>query len=800
MEGTLPPARHLQSEVGMSRRLILLPAVWSEVHLAPSDSIQIQRAPSRLTGEGSLLDSSNLYLGGTDTDDGGVGTLNITNNGRVRVGNDEEGLRGVGLFTISSNVAGEGNLVVRNGSSVTNFENAIIGESSNYTGTVTVNGEGSEWNNSLDLFVGSSWPRIFKYSKMAVRYRIDRFGAIGRFSGSTGSTVTVDGSGSLWDTTNLFLGGTSTEDGGVGTLNITNNGRVRVGNDSAGLAGTGVFTISSNVEGEGNLVVRNGSKVNNTGNSGFAGRAIIGESSNYTGNVTVNGAGSEWNNTSDLFVGDGGQGFLNIQNGGKVSNRDGYIGYASSSTGSVTVTGGSQWINSGTLTVGRGGSGILNVEAGGVVRNTTGFIGRIDGTTGTVTVTGSGHWDNSGNLYVGGDSANEGGTATLSINQSGLVTVGGTTRIWDGANVNLEGGRFEFGTTDLTSFGRIGGSSGELAGAVEIYGFNDIADQTVFQNSTLDISDVQAGNHGVLYGSGNLITGIKNYSDGEVEIIAGERMRFLGNSNSNEGEINNFGGNLRFVGTLANKDGGKVNGYGQFIANGGWTNEVGGLIQFSNGNASILGDFVNDGDGTDIGTVITTGGYTTTFFGNVVNNGEIRTSLGDSGTASATVIFGTVSGTGAFTGEGDVYIEGGGELNPGGSPGILRFQSNLYLGTNSEMLIEIGGLGYGEFDRIEVGGDLYLNGLLNATMWDDYQLAFNQEFVFADVQGNVFGQFQNFDEGALVGNFNGVDLFITYLAGDGNDVGFFSAIPEPSSVVLFLGIVLGFGFVRRRSA
>ena len=46
----------------------------------------------------------------------------------------------------------------------------------------------------------------------------------------------------------------------------------------------------------------------------------------------------------------------------------GYIGYETDSTGVATVTGvGSQWTNSSYLYVGRSGSGTLNVEAGGVV-------------------------------------------------------------------------------------------------------------------------------------------------------------------------------------------------------------------------------------------------------------------------------------------------------------------------------------------------------------------------------------------------------------------------------------------------
>ena len=66
--------------------------------------------------------------------------------------------------------------------------------------------------------------------------------------------------------------------------------------------------------------------------------------------VTVDGAGSTWTNSGDLYVGNCGSGTLSISNGGSVSNANGYIGYYSGYTGRVTVDGaGSTWTNSGHL-------------------------------------------------------------------------------------------------------------------------------------------------------------------------------------------------------------------------------------------------------------------------------------------------------------------------------------------------------------------------------------------------------------------------------------------------------------------
>ena len=731
-------------------------------------------------GSGSQWNSStNLYLGTNDgTTDGGVGSLDITDSGRVIVGNDPAAFSGT-PFTISSNVSGQGNLVVRNGSTVTsNSGTAFIGESNGYTGTATVDGSGSRWNNSGSLFVGVSGTGTLNVTNGGVVS--NTVGLIGAASISTGS-VTVDGSGSQWNNSFDLSVGNS----GTGTLNVTNGG------------------VVSNAGG------------------------IIGDDSGSTGIVTVDGSGSQWNNSGILFVGNSGTGTLNVTNGGVVSSTAGAIGFNSAANGTATVDGsGSQWNNSSDLSVGTFGTGTLNVTNGGVVSNRTGLIGINSGSTGgSVTVDGSGsQWNNSFSLFVGSFGTS---TGTVNVTNGGLVSVGGTTNIRTTGTVTVGGGRFEFGETDLTSFGRIGGTSGSLAGNVNISGIHNVANLTVFQNSNFDISEVNTANTGILFGSAFLATALNNQSTGELRTLSSDFVRFEGVGSTNAGQINNYGGVTEFTNDLTNLSGGEIDASGvirvgelsnlsggtiiltngSLIADQMIFNEAGGFINgrgvieaadgFSNyGNIALSGgttDFRGEVLNSVDGLIVTSGNATTTFFDGLEHQGEIRTQTG-----SSVVIFEDYSGAGNFTGTGDVFIEG--SVNPGNSPAAISFGGNLFLGSESLIHFEIADDSFGDFDSLLIAGDLTIDGELSVSLLDEFTLSANQQFLIADVLGSTFGEFTSFGEGDVVGNFGGRDLFVTYQAGNGNDIALFTAVPEPGSFLVLTGLLALAAGRRRRKA
>ena len=136
--------------------------------------------------------------------------------------------------------------------------------------------------------------------------------------------------------------------------------------------------------GTGTIEVLDGAVVIVAGQGSFGASVIfIGEDPPQLlghGTLTVDGVGSTVTYTGTLDIGEQATGILNIQNGGFVSNSDGYLGsftnaVGSAGNGTATITGAdSTWQNNGFLRVGDFGTGTMNVLAGGLVTNTSAII------------------------------------------------------------------------------------------------------------------------------------------------------------------------------------------------------------------------------------------------------------------------------------------------------------------------------------------------------------------------------------------------------------------------------------------
>ena len=195
-----------------------------------------------------------------------------------------------------------------------------------------------------------------------------------------------------------------------------------------------------------------------------------------------------------------------------------------------------------------------------------------------------------------------------------------------------------------------------------------------------------------------------------------------------------------------------------------------------NSNGTLRGHGIIDGDVDNNGFVIADLMSVTGVFR---NNGVLQIDQSSNGSL---IVYDEYTGANGHIGGGDLFVLG--LLNPGNSIGQLQFDGNLLLGEDSMTLIEISGLLNGEFDQLYVASDFHVDGQIDVRLINNFDLSLNDMFLVAQVDGNISGQFSGIEEGGLIRRFGDIRLRITYQAGDGNDIAFYAAIPEPSTALL----------------
>ncbi|MDP6634317.1 MAG: PEP-CTERM sorting domain-containing protein [Phycisphaerae bacterium] len=600
---------------------------------------------------------------------------------------------------------------------------------------------------------------------------------IGSYSSSNGLVVVDDGQ---WDIDGLLHVGFSA----TGALNISNGGHViaDAGFISSSNTAVGSMTVSGAGStwsssgylyvgsfGPGDLIISDGGVVSNT-----TGR--IGHFGGSTGSATVD-AGT-WANTSQLVVGNSGQAVLDIANGGVVTNTLAVVGGRTQGDGAVTVSGsGSSWTCSGGLYIGGsdtddGGTGVVTVNGGGLV-DVAGVL-KI-WTDGTLNISGgsviAGMLEDggstlnftSGSLTVGGDVAVGSGELlgdNQIINSNKTLVVGQTTTIGSASTLALNGGAFSTGslvnngsfvftsgTFSLTDDDLTIGTGGQLGDFVQLG-----LPQTVNVTNNVNIAasgvlSMDGGlldgavlnNSGLIYGEGRISAPLSNASGGEVRSATGDQLRLTGAGNTNAGRINIVGGTVEFTDTLINTSDGLITGQGTLIADGGTINA--GTVALSGGVSHVYGDVDNQA----AGLVVVSGGGTVSFWDDVDNQGEFRTSANTSAT-----FFGTVSGSGVFTGTGTTYFEA--DLTPGSSPAALSFAGDVVFGPLANLKIEIGGAIRGDqYDALEVGGSLTLGGTLQVELINGFVPEVDDEFEILAWDSSGGGSFGSIELPVLAG-------------------------------------------------
>ena len=369
------------------------------------------------SGQGTWISKARTDVGVNDE-----GTVNIhggtwdATGQDVRIGLQADGTVNQTAGTWSNRVTdvgvNGGNGYVNQSGGTHNDTMAYIGHSS--YGEYNLSGIGTEWNTSGTSPNGSA------------QIGVDA-GVKGVVNVSTQATWTVD------NALTVAVNGTGELNISVGGVTDVVNGDVIIGRNTGSL---GHVTVTDN---NSLLQIQNGNlTVAYAGNNSIldvlaggmvdvqTGYATIGRNQGVTGTVNVDGNNSHFRVESDLYVGENGNGYLNITDFGKteVVTGNAIIGKNGTSYGEAVIdgTGSTFQINTGNLIVAQSGNNSkMEVLDGGLVDVQTGsaIIGQNSNVHGSVLVDGANsHFRIEQDLIVA-----ESGTAELEISDGGKTEV-----------------------------------------------------------------------------------------------------------------------------------------------------------------------------------------------------------------------------------------------------------------------------------------------------------------------------------------------------------------------------------------
>lgn len=618
---------------------------------------------------------------------------------------------------------------------------------------------------------------------------------------------------------------------GQGSYTLS-NGTLSSTNAYVGRAGGGTFVQKGGSHTVANILML-GQLNSATGSYTLSGGSLsVGSLRRGDGNATFNWTGGALNVMSfvDVAPGEVFSGFLSVGADKELT------------TPTLTVSGSS------TLSIGGGrvavqtlnNHGRTNVSDGvldlATLLNNNGTLDLSGGSiTGSAGIVNTGSVIGAGGVSITGSFINsalmrpEGGTLNLhaaaGFSNSGLIDVQPGSRLhvqedWNNSGqVQLAGGTLSGGRVQNTSTGLISGF-GLIDGPVNNVGLLSVNGGSLSVTGGFTNSGIAhlagpgnqitgAGlltNNGTVQGAGNV--GMRVANSGTLEAVGGT-LSFSASNNTNTSTgilVAGTGGKLLMSQGLATNagliqlDGGTYDNAGATMANSGRIVGDGSLrsgtitntnqIAFSFGASSIAAPITNQAGAK----LIISNGAQATFAGAVVNAGELRVSAG-----GAANFFGLVSGTGTFTGTGQARFEGG--FSPGASPALVAINFDVSYGSDSPILMELGGTTPGNCaacsDKVVFNGSVALEGgPLNVVWWGDYQGRAGDSFDLFDFNGGLTGQFGSVNLPALN---SGLLWQTDELYTDG--VLRVAAVPEPGTWAMML---LGGGALlahrRRRSS
>jgi hypothetical protein len=414
------------------------------------------------------------------------------------------------------------------------------------------------------------------------------------------------------------------------------------------------------------------------------------------------------------------------------------------------------------------------------------------------------------------------GTGTLNLDDGqleiiattrALLTVGsepggaGTMTMSNGAGVLVR---------EIEAADAISSNADVLIGIETGTGIFDIVDSTLTVESVPGLANLTIG---YLGGTGSL-----NLSgDGAIAEVTGIGASVLvGRRDGSVGTLNISDGAVMEVAAIGGNDDPRLDDARLRIGSDG-TNT--GVVNVTGGGRILVGSdsapgriYVGDDEAeageSGVGVLTLSGIGTTVKATDVVtiakrsgegtSSGIVSVSAGASLVSPTISVFegGTLKGDGGSI-FGDVFVEAGGSVQPGLSPGRLTINGDVLFGTGSLLAIELAGSGEGDYDVLDVVGDLLATGPFSIVLQavSGFIPTEGQTFDFLRVSGSIS---ENFSQFAML-DFSGVPGggALTFDPLTGN-VAFSTAgtapavISLPASVLFLFSGLCGLALLRRR--
>ena len=297
--------------------------------------------------------------------------------------------------------------------------------------------------------------------------------------------------------------------------------------------------------------------------------------------------------------------------------------------------------------------------------------------------------------------------------------------------------------------------------------------------------------------------------EGDYNATIFKNLGFITNNitfTNKAGGVFNTDQELANFGTFENSAGAILNNWGDILSPGLLINSTGAI--YNNNSEGMLG---NSGSIQNNGTMNIHNGRMINSQGGTINNqGTLEFQLGklyngalyDSGQNGQTGTLindgsiqiskrgsfvneknGLIMGTGTIQGD----VNNFGVINGGKSAGGHLIDGTLHHKQSGRITIELGGSNDAnrdrrktEYDFIDITEDLIIDGgKLDVSLIGDFRIQRGQEFIITRLGGELIGRYDGLEEGDSIGQFesiggNDIDLRISYIAGDGNDISLYT--------------------------